>query len=82
LEREFGRLVNHCRAANTSARFSNVNVAQCNARAATVKRTRHFSPNTAFKMIEEIEDESTLNTIAVAAKRGKMPLRQLLLNCQ
>jgi hypothetical protein len=43
---------------------------------------RHFSPDTAFKMIEEIEDESTLNTIAVAVKRGKMPLRQLLLNCQ
>jgi hypothetical protein len=43
---------------------------------------RHFSPNTAFKMIEEIEDESTLNTIAVAAKRGMMPLGQLLLNFQ
>ena len=43
---------------------------------------RHFSPNTAFKMIEEIEDELTLNTIEVAAKRDMMLLEQLLLNCQ
>jgi hypothetical protein len=43
---------------------------------------RHFSPNAAFKMIEEIEDESTLKYVVVTVKRGKMPLRQLLLICQ
>ena len=43
---------------------------------------RHVSPNTAFKMIEEIEDELTLNTIEVAAKRVMMLLGQLLLNYQ
>jgi hypothetical protein len=43
---------------------------------------RHFSPDTAFKMIEEIEDAEPINTIEVAEKSGMMPLRQLLLNYQ
>jgi hypothetical protein len=80
LEREYGRLVNHCRAANRTAGFSIVNIAQCRTGPGKRKAPRHLAPNTAFKMIEGGPARGNLEIqTTIVRNGGTMPLQQLLL---